>query len=183
MEFSISVVPTGELNINNEIKLIKSILLYADDITINSLAVTMLNVINNINIKKRSILEMINGMEKVNPFIKMSDQKLSFEIDNVMQQVNSIKPLLKKKHKNKYEILATNMLNRPSSKLETTFDEIIKIVEDILTSSGYREILKANDFLKFESYYSDIDNTDEMMNEYFNKVLETTKNFIDISSI
>ncbi len=175
MEFSISVVPTGELNINNEIKLIKSILLYADDITINSLAVTMLNVINNINIKKRSILEMINVMEKVNPFIKMSDQKLSFEIDNVMQQVNSIKPLLKKKHKNRYEILATNMLNRPSSKLETTFDEIIKIVEDILTSSGYREILKSNDFLKFESYYSDIDNTDEMMNEYFNKVLETTK--------
>ena len=57
-------VPTGELNINNEIKLIKSILLYADDITINSLAVTMLNVINNINIKKRSILEMINVMKK-----------------------------------------------------------------------------------------------------------------------
>ena len=64
MKFSISAVPTGELNINNEIKLIKSILLYADDITINSLAVTMLNVINNINIKKRSILEMINVMKK-----------------------------------------------------------------------------------------------------------------------
>lgn len=38
MKFSIAAVPTGELNINNEIKLIKSVLLYADDITINSLA-------------------------------------------------------------------------------------------------------------------------------------------------
>ncbi len=64
MKFSISAVPTGELNINNEIKLIKSILLYADDITINGLAVKMLNVINNIDIKKRSILEMINVMKK-----------------------------------------------------------------------------------------------------------------------
>lgn len=175
MEFSISVVPTGELNINNEIKLIKSVLLYADDIAINSLAINMLDAINSINVKKRSILEMINVMEKVNPFIKMSNQELSFEIENIIQQVNSIKMVLKKKHKNKYEILATNMLNRPSSELESAFEEVIKIVDDILTSSGYKEILKANNFLRFESYHSNIDNTDEMMNEYFNKVLETTK--------
>lgn len=175
MNFSISAVPTGELNINNEIKLIKSVLLYADDITINSLAVTMLNVIDDINIEKHSVLEMINIMERVNPFIKMSNQELSFEIDNVIQQVNSIKPLLRKKHRNKYEILATNMLNKPSKELRNAFDEVIKIANDILDSSGYRELLKAGDRLKFEPYHSNINDTDGMMQEYFNKVLETTK--------
>lgn len=176
MKFSIAAVPTGELNIDNEIKLIKSVLLYADDITINSLAVTMLNVIDNINIEKHSVLEMINIMEQVNPFIKMSNQELSFEIDNVVQQVNSIKPLLKKKHRNKYEILATNMLNKPSNELRNAFDEVIKIANDILDSSGYRELLKTGDKLKFEAYHSNINDTDGMMKEYFNKVLEATEN-------
>ena len=150
--------------------------MYADDITINSLAVTMLNVIDNINIEKHSVLEMINIMEQVNPFIKMSNQELSFEIDNVVQQVNSIKPLLKKKHRNKYEILATNMLNKPSNELRNAFDEVIKIANDILDSSGYRELLKTGDKLKFEAYHSNINDTDGMMKEYFNKVLEATEN-------
>lgn len=174
INFSISVVPTSEININNEIKLLKSVLLYADDITVNSLTATMLNVIDSIKVDKRSVIEMVDIMEKVNPFIKMSDSNLSQEITNTINQVKAITPLLKKKYRNKYEILAVNKLKKPSPELEKEFDGVINIVNDILDSSGYTEILKANNFLKFEKYKSDVDNTDDIMKEYFNKVLEST---------
>lgn len=174
INFSISVVPTSEININNEIKLLKSVLLYADDITVNSLTATMLNVIDSIKVDKRSVIEMVDIMEKVNPFIKMSDSNLSQEITNTINQVKAITPLLKKKYRNKYEILAVNKLKKTSPELEKRFDGVINIVNDILDSSGYTEILKANNFLKFEEYKSDVDNTDDIMKEYFNKVLEST---------
>lgn len=134
----------------------------------------MLNVIDSIKVDKRSVIEMVDIMEKVNPFIKMSDSNLSQEITNTINQVKAITPLLKKKYRNKYEILAVNKLKKTSPELEKRFDGVINIVNDILDSSGYIEILKANNFLKFEEYKSDVDNTDDIMKEYFNKVLEST---------
>ena len=177
MKFTIGTV-SSNLEFSETLNLIKSSLLYADEIElIGMIEYAVFSYLPNRILNAKDISHLMNC---ATPFIKSIDipeaKELLAQIDDLSSQLELYRPILaKKKRRNKDEILAQIKMQQVMKQSQT---EISKGLSDMLNTEGSlalkslieRKIITVHDY-----GYDDFE-VEELIGGYFGNLINATKN-------
>lgn len=176
MKISIGTA-SSNMEFEEDLKLIKSSLLYADEIELIGMAeYAVFNYLPKCLTNAKDIDDMI---EKLLPLFRSFDSKETKEIEeklcSLTQMLEPVRPYLKKKNgRNKQEILAQLKMQQVFKQCNEFLEEAL---HDVMTEEGTRtiqQLINKNIISVFDYSYNGF-NIDELTGGYFANLLGTIK--------
>ena len=177
MKFTIGTV-SSNMEFSETLKLIKSSLLYADEIElIGMIEYAIFAYLPNRILNAKDITHLLSC---ITPFIKNIDvpggKELLEQIDEVSLLLEEYRPLLtKKKHRNKGEILAQMKMKQV---MKQSQEQIFVGLDSIFNTTG-SQILKSlvdKRIITIHDYGYDDFEADELIGGYFGRLINVAKN-------